>query len=323
MHIGMPLDELRNYLPAPPVAPDFDSFWNETLADNMKSSIIEMTKIQGPYTEIDAYDVTVAGFNGDPIKGWFITPLALDAEVPCIVIFEGYGGGRGYPHEWLFWPSCGYAALVMDTRAQGRGHRFGESPDGAYPVGNHSPGFMTMGVEDPYNYFYRRVYTDAVCFIEAAAKLPNVDASRIVTAGASQGGGIAIAATGLSNKVFAAMPDVPFLCHMEHATKITDAYPYQEIVNYLRGDREAVSQIFHTLAYFDGINFARKAKVPALFSVGLHDPICPPETVFAAFNHWQGSKQIEIWPYSTHEGGGVVQNLKQAQWLSNLLKESA
>lgn len=318
----MSLQDLKSYQPAPPTPADFDEFWQRTLESQIKSDEIVLTKLAGPYTEVDVFDITVPGFNADPIKGWFITPLGLDEEVPCIVIFEGYGGGRGYPHEWLFWPSCGYTVLVMDTRAQGRGHRYGESPDGSYPIGNHSPGFMTLGIEKPENHFYRRVYTDAVCFINAASKLPNVNPNRIISAGASQGGGIAIAATGLSDKVFAAMPDVPFLCHIEHATKITDSYPYQEIVNYLRGNREAVDKTFSTLAYFDGINFAQRAKVPSLFSVGLHDPICPPETVFAAFNHWSGPKEIEVWPYSAHEGGGVIQNLKQATWLGRLLEES-
>jgi hypothetical protein len=32
---------------------------------------------------------------------------------------HGYGGGRGFPHSWLGWPTAGYALFVMDTRGQG------------------------------------------------------------------------------------------------------------------------------------------------------------------------------------------------------------
>ncbi|MFJ6677320.1 acetylxylan esterase [Actinosynnema sp. NPDC091369] len=46
---------------------------------------------------------------------------------------------------------------------------------------------------------------------------------------------------------------------------------------------------FATLAYFDGVHFAQRATAPALFSVGLMDPIRPPSTVYAAFNHYAGS----------------------------------
>ena len=35
------------------------------------------------------------------------------------------------------------------------------------------------------------------------------------------------------------------------------------------------------------------------------DPICPPSTVFAAFNHYAGAREIDVWPYNGHEGGGI------------------
>lgn len=319
MLVGRSLEELRTYRPSLPAAPDFDDFWATTLASMAGDGTPTLSRWSGPITQFEVFDVTVAGYNGDPIRGWFIRPRNLEHEVPCVVTFEGYGGGRGLPQEWLFWPSCGYAVLVMDTRGQGSGHRRGDTPDGAYAVGNHAPGFMTHGIESRETYFYRRVYTDAVCFVRAAAQLPGVRGDRLIVAGGSQGGGISIAAAGLSPQVFAAMPDVPFLCHMAQAMDMTDGYPYHEIVQFLRGRRDSVEATLSTLAYFDGMNFAARATAPALFSVGMHDPICPPDTVFAAFNHWAGPHEIEVWRYSTHEGGGVDQHLKQAAWLEGLM----
>ena len=46
-----------------------------------------------------------------------------------------------------------------------------------------------------------------------------------------------------------------------------------------------------TLSYFDGVSFARRAAAPALFSVGLMDMVCPPSTVYAAFNASRGGGQ--------------------------------
>jgi cephalosporin-C deacetylase len=62
--------------------------------------------------------------------------------------------------------------------------------------------------------------------------------------------------------------------------------------------------VFNTLSYFDGVNFATRAKSHALFSVGLMDDVCPPSTVYAAYNHYVGQKDISIYPYNKHEGGG-------------------
>jgi cephalosporin-C deacetylase len=54
------------------------------------------------------------------------------------------------------------------------------------------------------------------------------------------------------------------------------------VTAYLAVHRGDVEQAFRTLSYLDGVNFARRAGAPALFSVALMDVTCPPSTVFAA-----------------------------------------
>jgi len=164
---------------------------------------------------------------------------------------------------------------------------------------------MTRGIESPETYYYRRIMTDAARAVEAAAAHEAVDPERIAVAGGSQGGGLAIAAAALSNRVRFLMPDVPFLCHYRRAIEITDEDPYGEIALYLHIHRDDEERSFRTLSYFDGLNFAARTKVPALYSVGLMDTICPPSTVYAAFNWHAGPKEIKVYPYNNHEGGGT------------------
>src|SRR5262249_33518611 len=123
---------------------------------------------------------------------------------------------------------------------------------------------------------------------------------------------------GLDSTVAAAMPDVPFLCHYRVAMDIQDKFPYQEIVNYCKVHRDKVDDVFKTLAYFDGVNFAARAKAPTLFSVGLMDEICPPRTVYAAYNHYAGPKQIKVWYYNNHEGGEAFQDTEKVKYLAGL-----
>ena len=76
---------------------------------------------------------------------------------------------------------------------------------------------------------------------------------------------------------------------------------------------------FRTLSYFDGVNFAARAKAPALFSVALMDDICPPSTVYGAYNAYAGAtKTIESYTFNNHEGGGVFQERRQVEWLAAL-----
>jgi cephalosporin-C deacetylase len=76
--------------------------------------------------------------------------------------------------------------------------------------------------------------------------------------------------------------------------------------------------VFNTLDYFDGVNFSTRANAPALFSVGLMDMTCPPSTVFAAYNHYTGEKQITVWPFNQHEGGQTFQSIEKLTFLKNL-----
>jgi cephalosporin-C deacetylase len=322
MYFDLPLEQLKQYLPPRSEPDDFDGFWNEALSLTRKFPLDACFEpINTGLKFLDVYDVTYNGYGGQPIKGWFLLPRERSTALACVVEFIGYGGGRGHPFDWLLWSNVGYAHFVMDVRGQGSTWRSGDTPDIEMDGGNPQiPGFMTRGVLSPSTYFYKRVFCDAVRAVEAARSHPVVDNQRVAVLGGSQGGGIALAIAGLIPDLAAVMPDVPFLCHIRHATEITDSFPYAEIQNYCKIHREKVETVFKTLSYFDGVNFATRARSPALFSVGLMDEICPPSTVFAAYNYYAGPKEIKIWQYNHHEGGETLQSAERVRFLNNLWK---
>ncbi|GAB4156453.1 MAG: acetylxylan esterase [Roseiflexaceae bacterium] len=316
----LPLSQLEQYRPERTEPADFDAFWATTLSEARSHDLqAQFTPIDYGLQQIESYDVSFAGFGGQTIRAWLNLPVHRSGPLPCVVEFIGYGGGRGFPTDWLLWASAGYAHLVMDTRGQGSAWSKGDTPD-VEPEGSNPqhPGFMTRGVLNPATYYYRRVFTDAVRAIETARSHPAIDPQRIAVTGGSQGGGISIAAAGLDPSVQALLPDVPFLCGYRRATEITSAHPYEEIARYLLVHRDKVDQVFETLSYFDGINFAPRIRANALFSVGLMDEICPPSTVYAAYNYLSGPKQIRIYRYNHHEGGGAYQTIEKVRFLNEL-----
>jgi cephalosporin-C deacetylase len=92
-----------------------------------------------------------------------------------------------------------------------------------------------------------------------------------------------------------------------------------EITNYCKTHRDKIDRVFKTLSYFDGVNFAARIEAQALFSVGMMDTICPPSTVYAAFNHLKSSKkEMRIYEFNNHEGGGNYQTIEKIKFLQSI-----
>jgi len=321
MYFDMSLEELQAYQPEREEPIDFDEFWQLTLRESQTFPLgATFEQVDFGLQTIDSFDVCFNGYGGQKIKGWLLVPKTIPKPVPCVVTYVGYGGGRGFPTDWLLWSAAGYAELIMDARGQGSAWLNGDTPD--LPVegsSTHYPGFMTMGILDPKTYYYRRLYTDAVRAIETARAYPLIDKEKIAVSGSSQGGGLSIVVSGLVPDLMAVMPEVPFLCHFKRAVTITDENPYCEIQKYCKIHRDQVTTVFQTLSYFDGMHFAARANAPALFSTGLMDVICPPSTVFAAYNHYSGKKRMLVYHFNQHDGGGSHHDLEKIKFLNAIV----
>ncbi|WP_369179016.1 acetylxylan esterase [Streptomyces mutabilis] len=298
---------------------DLDAFWDLTLREaRAQGDAPRYTPVDTGLSEVTTHDVTVPGFAGEPVRGWLHLPTRATGRLGCVVEFLGYGRGRGLAHEQVLWANAGYAHFIMDTRGQGWSTAGGDTPDTAALVGT-VPGFLTRGVESPHDHYYRRVFTDAVRFVDAALAHPSVDPSRTVVTGISQGGGIALAVAGLVPGLAGVMPDVPFLCDIRRGATVAGRPPYTEIAEYLRLHRDRAESVFTTLSYVDAALLAARATAPALFSIAMMDEICPPSTCFAAYHRYGGPKDLRVYEFNGHEGGGGHHRREQLAWVREFL----
>ncbi|MFI1095392.1 acetylxylan esterase [Streptomyces sp. NPDC020917] len=328
----LPLEQLERYAPDVPEPADFDAFWHATLQQAAAVPVlVDVRPVDTGLSLLDTWDVTFAGFGGDPVRAWFTRPRDADGPLPAVVEYLGYGRGRGLPHERLTWSAAGYAHLLMDSR--GQGDQYGTGGDTPDPYGGTlgGPGPVTRGILVPQDYYYRRLITDAVRAVAAVRALPGVDPGQVAALGNSQGGGIALAVAGLVPDLAAVMASAPFLCHVQRAVDLTDADPYGEIVRYLAVHRDAEERVRRTLSYVDGVAFARRALAPVHMGTGLRDTVCPPSTVFAAYNQYGAStglpapadRTMHVYPFNHHEGGESVHTDRQLRWLTARLGRDA
>jgi cephalosporin-C deacetylase len=322
MFVDLPEAELRAYRSSQFDPADFDAFWQATLDESraMAPAGAVLEPVDVGLRTLDVFDVTFPGFGGQPIRAWLRMPRRASGPLPTVVQYVGYGGGRGRPTENLLLASAGFAHLHVDTRGQGSAWSVGDTADSG-EAGPQIPGMMTRGIDDRDTYYYRRLFTDAVRAVDAARTLDVVDASRIAVTGGSQGGGITLAVAGLVDGLTAVLPQVPFLCDFPRALTIHDRDPYHEVVRYLAQHRGKVASVLDTLAYFDGVNFARRATAPAWFTVALMDETCKASTVFGAYNAYAGPKQIEVFPFNGHEGGAAQTDADNVRILHEVFGE--
>jgi cephalosporin-C deacetylase len=297
----MPLERLREYRTTTREPEGLDDWWAKRL-DQARAQAQPATFTPyetDVYRPFQVFDVEFSGAGGDAVRAWYIKPGG-EASPPVVVKFIGYGGGRGVPTEHFVLPALGYAVLVMDSRGQGGKWTTGATSDGPAGNGPENSLVMTRGITTPEEYYYTRMFTDAARAVDVALELAGASGTVAVTGG-SQGGGLALAAAALhSGAVSVCHADVPFLCDIQRAITLAPRPPYTEIPEFLAENVALIDTALNTLRYIDCALLARRISATTLVSVGLMDDICPPSTVFAAYNEINADKDIIVYPYSGH-----------------------
>jgi len=315
--IDWPYEKLVDYKPELTLREDFNRFWDDELKES------ESVPLNPDFAEMEdslplarVYDASFDGADGVRVKGWFLSPLEVEKPLPAVVQFIGYTGGREYPHGLAAHVLNGFCAFIMDSR--GQGGNTGMKVETTYGA---SAGFITHGILDKDEYYYRHFYLDAVRAVEVVAGRPEVDAQRIAAIGGSQGGALTIAGASLSRKVAVMAPDVPWLSDFRRSIDIAIG-PYEEITTFMKRFPQRIEEAFGTLSYFDNMNLVTRTKVShAYYSVGLWDNVCPPSTVYASYNHLPAGveKEMEVYPFNGHEGGGSLHQHRKLKWLRQVL----
>jgi len=298
--IDLPLAELKSYLPPLTREDDFASFWDENRRLSAEQPLNpELTPYDHPAV-VSVYKVFYDGFGGGRICGWYLVPkYPMPAQgYPAMIVAHGYSGSKGQPADHFAWVLQGFAVLALDTRGQS-----GEGVDsGTYSFGAR-PGYLTKGILDKNEYYYRQVYMDHVRGMDFLHTRPEIDRLRIGATGGSQGGALALAMAALDGRFAAAAADMPALCHFRRTLELSNnVFPLAEIAEFIMRWPDREEQVYRTLSYFDNMNWAGWITCPVLVSVGLQDVICTPSTIFAAYNRLAGRKEIRVFPYHGHEG---------------------
>ncbi|WP_127587456.1 acetylxylan esterase [Paenibacillus koleovorans] len=314
--------DLDQYRPALTLDPGrVDAFWDPQVQLAKEQPLqIRREPQTSVFPSVKTDKLIYDGLDGTPIYAWFMVPTAAAAAangdlrkpLPCIVTFPGYTGDRGLEQRYAMWLLLGYAVLAVDARGQ-----LGETGNRMEQDHGWTRGWVSMGLLDKERSYYMALATDVVRAVEAASRQPEVDASRIAAVGGSQGGGTALLAGALSDKVAVVAADVPNMCHLDYGVMHSTG-SINEVALYLKRHPDRLEEVLDTLAHFDIMNLAHRFQAPVLMSASWKDPICPPEMIYAAYNRLEVTKQIHDYPFSGHEVG-EEHTRKVIQYLQTIL----
>ncbi len=303
MLVDLSLEELWKYKPDQKREGDFGLFWKETLKQASQPLNAELIKLDYIISDIKVYKIYYDGFENSRICCFYLLPPKKGPH-PAIIWFHGYGGSKGDISFYLKWVLLGYAVLAVDIKGQS-----GESADlNTYPPPS-VPGYMTKGIFDRGKYYYRGVYMDCVRAINFLAGRKEIDSTRICVTGASQGGGLSLAAAALSPRPKLVIADMPYLCHFRRAViwaEESKNITYQELMTMIQKYPHREEELHRVLSYFDNLNLSSWIKAKTVVTCATRDTVCPPSTIFAVYNHIGSDKIMEVLPYYGHDRSAIL-----------------
>ncbi len=291
-------EELKKQIIPQTMESDFEAFWENAVAKLRAVPLrVERELITDlPYKAFKTYQITFNTHDDTIARGYFCVPGDAEGKkLPCVAVYHGGGGCRGIYPEIV---ATGVCTFSMDPRSQG-----GKTFDRAQydDVFDYSAGaIMSHGLGNPENHYMKNLYLDAVRVIDVIESFPEVDASRIVSHGLSQGGALAIVAAALSGKVKKAYPGVNSYACLEKRVELGSGV-FESVRKYLWRYPSETDSVLRTLSYFDINNLVSLLKVPTEFFLGLSDPICLPPFVYSPYAHTNAPKKIIFSPLTGHE----------------------
>lgn len=277
---------------------DFDAFWKAGL-DELAKVPLEARQTLLPDASTDAvnvYHVSYRTFGAGGrtparIYGILCVPKA-PGRYPAVLNVPGagvrpYAGIKDLAARGVITLQIGIHGVPVNL-AQEVYDQLGSGAINGYP---------TFNLDQRDAYYYRRVYLGCVRSNDFLVSLPEYDGSNLLVTGGSQGGQLSIVTAALDPRVKALAGYYPAYCDVTgYLHGRAGGWPHM-----MRPDARTGEVSFHATpekiavtGYYDAVNFARRLKVPVHLAWGYNDEVCPPTSMYAAYNVITAPKRLTL-----------------------------
>lgn len=143
--------------------------------------------------------------------------------------------------------------------------------------------YWLYNLDDRDQYYYKRVYLGCVRAVDFIYSLPEFDGENIAVVGGSQGGALSIITASLDPRIKWLGSFYPALCDLTgYLNNRAGGWPHM-FANSSKNLNLKTEKI-ETSKYYDVVNFARSINIPGIYFWGYNDLICPPTSIYTAYN---------------------------------------
>ena len=274
---------------------DFREFWKEAIEANSRIPADPIVTLMPERCtdKVRVYHVSVQNFQpGSRIYGILCVPAG---EGPFPAVLEVPGAGiRPYSGRTDL-AEAGIISLQIGI------HGIPVNLDpGVYQdlMRGALNGYWTFNLDDRDQYYFKRVYLGCLRAIDYIFSLPAFDGVNLGVTGGSQGGALSIVTAGLDSRVKCLAAFYPALCDLTgyvHGRAGGWPHMFREENGWDRSEDRIA-----TAAYFDVVNFARMVAAPGWYSWGFNDTVCPPTSMYAAYNVISAPRELFLFPQTGH-----------------------
>lgn len=282
-------EELR---PVSQLPDDFLKFWETTLA-NARQTPLNPTMTLLPERCTETSNVYEVSFQtkawGGRMFGILSVPKA-EGTYPALLRVPG-AGVRPYSGDTYLAPG---KVIVLEVGIHGIPVTMQQSVYDNLAAGALN-GYWNFCRDNRDQNYYNRVIVGALRAVDFICSLPQYNGKALGVTGSSQGGALSVITAALDSRVTFFGAVHPALCdHEAFLKKRAGGWPHYYY------QAEPTDKELKALRYYDTANFARCLKATGWFSWGYNDEVCPPTSMYAAYNAVTAPKELHLYLETGH-----------------------
>lgn len=298
---------------------DFDAFWSAGKADLAKLPVDAQLTLVPEYSTptVETYHVSLQniGMTAAPSRlyGILCVPKG-DGKFPALLSVPG-AGVRPY-RGLVALAQKGF--ITFQIGIHGVPVNLDQSVYDSLGRGALA-NYWNFGLDNKDRYYYRRVYLGCVRANDFLVSHSKWNGRDLAVMGGSQGGALSIVTAALDPRVKVLAAYYPALSDVTgYIQNRAGGWPhmFRESATSSHRSPEKIA----TSKYYDVVNFARRVRIPGLYSWGFNDETCPPTSMYSAYNVIPGPKRLLLALETGHQTT-PEQAEKMERWLERLVKD--